>query len=196
MAERHGDERVTIAPELVAERLNEHLVRAKGQRQDLGKDGLLGFQVEREHLVEFVRALRDDDVLQFKLPLDVTALDFAGREPRFDVVYHLYSVHLKMRIRIKTPVAERNKRVPSLCDVFPGVEFHERETYDFFGIHFDGHPDLRRILLPDEFEGHPLLKDYPVEGIEPERVYRLNGGVMMPRPLGAEPIDGARMDTP
>jgi NADH/F420H2 dehydrogenase subunit C len=196
MVERHGDERATVAPELVAERLNEHLVRAKGRRADLGKDGMLTFLVDRERLVEFARDLRDDPNLQFKIPLDVTAVDWSGREPRFEIVYHFYSVFLKMRIRVKTSCAERDKTVPSLIDVFPGIDFHERETYDFFGIRFDGHPDLRRILMPDEFEGHPLLKDYPLEGVEPERVYRLHGGVMMPRPPGAEPIDGARMDTP
>jgi NADH-quinone oxidoreductase subunit C len=196
MSVRHGDERATIAPEVVAERLGEHLARVRGRRLEREKDGLLQFAVERESLVEFVRALRDDENLQFKIPLDVTALDHAGVEPRFEVIYHLYSVLLKMRIRIRTTCRERDASVPSLMDVMRGVDFHERETFDMFGIRFEGHPDLRRILLPDEFLGHPLRKDYPVEGIEPERVYRLNGGVMMARPPGAEPIDGARSDTP
>ena len=196
MVERHGDARATIAPELVAERLNEHLARAKGQRLDLSKDGLLAFEVTKDRLLEFFVALRDDENLQFKLPLDVTAVDRCGSEPRFEVVYHLYSVFLKMRIRIKTRCTERDPVVPSAVAIFPGLEFHEREVFDFFGVRFEGHPDLRRILMPEEFEGFPLRKDYPVEGIEPERVYRMNGGVMMPRPQGAEPIDGARCDTP
>jgi NADH-quinone oxidoreductase subunit C len=196
MSERHGDERATLAPEVVAERLNEHLVRAKGRRLDLTQDGLLAFEIDRENLVDFMRGLRDDPSLQFKIPLDVTAVDWMGREPRFEVVYHLYSVFLKMRVRVKTRCTERDAWVPSCVDVWPGLDFHERETFDMYGIRFEGHPDLRRILMPDEFAGHPLRKEYPLDGIAPEQVYRQKGGVMMPRPPGAEPIEGARSDTP
>ena len=193
---RHGEERATAAPEEVAERLNEYLAKAQGEQLDQTCDQLVGLMVPSEQLVEFMRDLRDDDLLAFKICLDVTAVDRYGQEPRFEVVYHLYSVALKMRLRVKTRCGDRDKRVPSVVHVFPGANFHEREVYDFFGIGFDGHPDLRRILMPPEYEHFPLLKDFPLEGIEPEKVYRMKGGPMMPRPEGAEPIDGARSDTP
>lgn len=196
MQTTHGSERATATPESVAERLNEHLVRARGERLEPAADRMLQFRVAREQLVEFMTSLRDDPALQFKILLDVTAVDFMGQEPRFELVYHLYSVHLKLRIRVKSRCTERDASVPSLVPTFPTADFHEREVYDFFGIRFEGHPDLKRILLPEGFLGHPLRKDYPVEGIEPERVYRMQGGVMMPRPPGAEPIEGAGSSTP
>lgn len=193
---RHGEERATAAPEAVAERLNEYLSKAGGEPLAQGADALVALQVPKDKLLGFMADLRDDELLRFRIPLDVTAVDRYGQEPRFEVVYHLYSVDLKMRLRVKTTCSDRDKSVPSLVDVFPGLNYHERETWDMFGIRFDGHPDLRRILLPQEYEHHPLLKDFPVEGIEPERVYRLHGGVMMPRPEGAGPIPGAGSTTP
>lgn len=160
------------------------------------REGMFQAHVERERLVDLVRALRDADGLAFRLLLDVTAVDWSGKEPRFEVVYHLYSIDLRRRIRLKTSCPERDARVPSLVPVHPTANFHEREVFDMFGIRFDGHPDLRRILMPDEYEHHPLRKEFPLEGIEPEKVYRLRGGVMMERPEGAEPIPGAGSTTP
>lgn len=193
---RHGEDRATAAPEQVAERINEYLVRARGEQLAQGPDGLVVLKVPKEHLLVFMSDLRDDELLQFKIPLDVTAIDNYGEEPRFEVVYHLYSIALKMRLRVKTTCSDRDKVVPSVVDVYPGANYHERETFDMFGIRFDGHPDLRRILMPLEFEHHPLLKDFPLEGIEPEKQYRLGGGPMMPRPKGAEPFPGAGSTTP
>jgi NADH-quinone oxidoreductase subunit C len=114
-------------------------------------------------IVAVMRFLRDDVRCQFINFIDVTAVDWPGREERFDVVYHLLSPKLNLRIRVKAPVAE-DVAVPSVIDVFPGTEWFEREAYDLYGIVFTGHPDMRRILTDYGFEGHPLRKDFPLTG--------------------------------
>jgi len=85
-------------------------------------------------------------------------------EPRFEVNYHLLSLDRRERLRLKLRVAGNDPTVPSVTSIWPTANWHERENFDLFGIHFEGHPDLRRILMPDDWEGHPLRKDYPVEG--------------------------------
>lgn len=177
-------------------RLAELVSAAGGRIVDSPRDEMFSCEVDRTNLTALAIDLRDDPGLRFKLLLDVTAVDWYGEEPRFQVVYHLYSVDLHRRIRVTTRCSERDAWVPSLVSIFPTAEFHERETYDMFGISFEDHPDLRRILLPPEYEHHPLRKDFPLEGSEPEKVYRLRGGVMMPRPEGVEPINGAGSTTP
>jgi NADH-quinone oxidoreductase subunit C len=114
-------------------------------------------------IVAVMRFLRDDARCQFINFIDVTAVDWPGREQRFDVVYHLLSPKLNLRIRVKTPTDE-DTAVPSIIDVFPGAEWFERETYDLYGVVFTGHPDMRRILTDYGFEGHPLRKDFPLTG--------------------------------
>jgi NADH-quinone oxidoreductase subunit C len=180
----------------VTERMNEVVAAAGAERLPGTQDGIDAFRVPRARLLDFLCRVKDEPELQFQLLLDVTAIDHYGKEPRFDVVYHLYSLHLRRRIRVKTACGERDAHVPSIVSEFPTAGFHERETYDMFGIVFDGNPDLRRILMPPEYEHHPLRKDFPLEGVEPEKVYRMKGGVMMPRPAGAEPIEGAGSSTP
>ena len=114
-------------------------------------------------IVAVMRFLRDDVRCQFINFIDVTAVDWPGREQRFDVVYHLLSPKLNLRVRVKTPTDE-DTAVPSIIDVFPGAEWFERETYDLYGVVFTGHPDMRRILTDYGFEGHPLRKDFPLTG--------------------------------
>jgi NADH-quinone oxidoreductase subunit C len=114
-------------------------------------------------IVAVMRFLRDDVRCQFINFIDVTAVDWPGREQRFEVVYHLLSPKLNLRIRVKTPTDE-DTAVPSIIDVFPGAEWFERETYDLYGVVFIGHPDMRRILTDYGFEGHPLRKDFPLTG--------------------------------
>ncbi|MBM4387682.1 MAG: NADH-quinone oxidoreductase subunit C [Deltaproteobacteria bacterium] len=125
--------------------------------------------VRREFLVEIAKFLKDDPECDFRMPLDVTCVDYLkmNRAPRFEVVYHLRSLSLKQRIRIKVPVEESDAVVPSLYKIWRGVDWFERETYDMFGIKFSGHPNLKRILLYEEFNGHPLRKDYPQRGYQP-----------------------------
>ena len=117
--------------------------------------------VPRAKLHDVCRFLRDDAELRFDMLVDVTAVDYLGRVPRFEVVYHLYSVPLNHRIRIKVALDESDPSLPSLVPVWVGANWLERETWDLYGIVFDGHPDLRRIYLYEEFQGHPLRKDYP-----------------------------------
>lgn len=119
--------------------------------------------VPRERITEVLTFLRDDDRTAFDLLADLTAADWPEREKRFDVVYHLYSVPRNHRLRIKVHAGE-GEPVASAASIWRSADWHEREVYDLFGVVFEGHPDLRRILLPDEWEGHPLRKEYPLEG--------------------------------
>ena len=107
--------------------------------------------------------LRDDERCQFWSIIDITAVDWPGRERRFDVVYHLLSPKQNLRVRVKVEVDERTP-VPSIICVFPGADWFERETYDLYGVLFTGHPDMRRLLTDYGFEGHPLRKDFPLTG--------------------------------
>jgi len=133
------------------------------------------FIVPREHIVETCRALRDAPDLAYVLLSDITAADFFPREPRFHVVYHLACLGDRgpapARVRLKVPVSGADAHVPTLSGVYPAANWPEREVFDLFGIVFDGHGDLRRILLPDDWQGHPLRKDYPVQVQVPVKTY-------------------------
>jgi NADH-quinone oxidoreductase subunit C len=118
-------------------------------------------QVRRERIVEICTFLRDDPDLRFDLAMDCTGVDYLGEEPRFEVVYHLYSIAKKHRVRIKSRVPEEDPVIDSVIPVWVGMDWFEREAYDMYGIVFRGHPNLKRILMYEAFEGHPLRKDYP-----------------------------------
>lgn len=121
--------------------------------------------VKKEDAFEVCRLLKTE--LSYNLLTDVTAVDYLGREQRFMMVYNLYSIPNKDRIRIKCPVAE-NEPVASLSSLWSSAIWLEREVYDLFGIEFSNHPDLRRILMTDDWVGHPLRKDYPLQGPDRE----------------------------
>ncbi|HEX2502044.1 MAG TPA: NADH-quinone oxidoreductase subunit C [Methylomirabilota bacterium] len=128
--------------------------------------------VDRAALSELLRFCRDDAALRFDMLMDFTAVDYLtypGREdaPRFEVVYHLYSVPHNHRLRIKAGVEEDDPVVPTAVPLWPIADWFEREVWDMFGIRFAEHPDLRRLLLYEQFEGHPLRKDYPVSRRQP-----------------------------
>ena len=125
--------------------------------------GELTVHADRARIVEVVTFLRDDPRCQFWCIIDVTAVDWPGRDKRFDVVYHLLSPKLNARVRVKVETDEVTP-VPSIIGVFPGADWFERETYDLYGVLFTGHPDMRRILTDYGFEGHPLRKDFPLTG--------------------------------
>jgi NADH-quinone oxidoreductase subunit C len=125
--------------------------------------GQLTVSVNAARIVEVVRFLRDDPGCRFVSVIDVTAVDYPGRENRFDVVYHLLSPTLNARIRLRAEASETTQ-VPSIIDVFPGADWFERETYDLYGVIFTGHPDMRRLLTDYGFDGHPLRKDFPLTG--------------------------------
>ena len=124
-------------------------------------------QVDRERIEDVLAFLRDDPELEFEMLTDLTAVDYLGEQPRFEVVYHLYSVAHNHRVRVKARVPEDEPAIASAVSLYASANWMEREVFDLYGIHFDGHPDLRRILLYDEFEGHPLRKDYPKEKRQP-----------------------------
>jgi NADH-quinone oxidoreductase subunit C len=121
-----------------------------------------------EKLVEICGFLREDPVTRFEMLMDLTGVDLLGlEEPRFFVVYHLYSLTKRHRLRLKVPAGDDSPVVPSVLSVWRSASWMEREAWDLYGIRFEGHPDLRRILLYPEFEGHPLRKDYPLEQRQP-----------------------------
>jgi len=144
----------------------------------LAAHGELTFHVRREHLVEVARRLRDEPTLAFEMCLGVSGVhypDDTGSELR--AVYHLLSITHNRRLRLDVSAPDADPHVPSLVDVYPTCDWHERETWDFFGIVFDGHPALTRIEMPDDWKGHPQRKDYPLGGIPVE--YR---GAKIPAP--------------
>ena len=118
--------------------------------------------VPADRLVETCTALRDTPSLGFNVLTEVTAADYLPRDPRFEVVYHLLSVSRRQRLRLKVRVVE-DGFVTTVQGVWPSAGWLEREVWDMFGIIFDGHPDLRRLLMPEDWEGHPQRKDYPVQ---------------------------------
>jgi NADH-quinone oxidoreductase subunit C len=126
--------------------------------------GELTILVRKDDIVRIARYLKDDPDLAFDLLKDVCGVDMLRPEARYEVVYHLYSLKIRSYLRLKVRVEEENAVVPTVTGVWPGAEWHERETYDMFGIKFSGHPDLRRLYMPEDFEHHPLRKDFPLMG--------------------------------
>jgi NADH-quinone oxidoreductase subunit C len=123
--------------------------------------------VDPEQIVDVLRLLRDAPELAFEMLTDLTCVDYHGEEPRFEIVYHLYSVAKNHRVRVKARVGGDAPELPSAVPLYPSANWMEREVWDLYGVRFRGHPDLRRILLYDGFEGHPLRKDYPKERRQP-----------------------------
>jgi len=117
-----------------------------------------------EHLLRAAEFLASEPSLRFSFLSDITTVDRFPLEPRFEVNYHLVSLDRRERLRLKVRLGGSDPMVHSVIPVWPTANWHERENFDLFGIRFEGHPDLRRILMPDDWEGHPLRKDYPVEG--------------------------------
>ncbi len=120
--------------------------------------------VARENIREACAILRDDAGCAFNFLSDITCVDWFPAEPRFEVVYHLLSIPNKERIRLKVRLEGAGPAVESLTSVWPGANYFEREVFDLFGVRFAGHPYLKRLLMPEDWQGHPLRKDYPVEG--------------------------------
>jgi NADH-quinone oxidoreductase subunit C len=123
--------------------------------------------VRREDILAICKFLRDDPELAYNFMMDLTAVDYMGKEPRFEVVYHLYSLTKNQRVRIKAQVPEADCTIDSIVSIWVAADWFEREAFDLYGIVFKGHPNLKRILLYEGFEGHPLRKDYPVKKRQP-----------------------------
>jgi NADH-quinone oxidoreductase subunit C len=166
------------ASDALVGRAGERFKQALQETSDFRGD--LSLVIEPSSLVDLARYLKEEE--GFDYFLYATAVDWPARTPRFTVVWEVRSLANKTRVRIKTTAGMPMPRVPSLTSVWPAANWHERETWDLFGISFDGHPDLRRILMPDTWEGYPLRKDYvsfgePVifsdqklEGLEPDAI--------------------------
>jgi NADH-quinone oxidoreductase subunit C len=127
--------------------------------------GELTLVIAKTSIVEVCQFLRDDPEMRFDSIRDICGADYYRPEERYEVVYNLYSIPHRARVRLKVRVEESDMHVPTLSGVYAGANWMEREAYDMYGILFDGHPDLRRMYLPEEFEYYPLRKDFPLMGI-------------------------------
>jgi NADH-quinone oxidoreductase subunit C len=133
----------------------------KAARFDRGE---LTIYVDRSVIRDAAALLRDDPELRFNFLADITCVDWYPSQPRFEVVYELLSMQRKERVRFKVKLDAADPKVDSLTPLWPAANFFEREVFDLFGISFEDHPFLRRIMMPEDWQGHPLRKDYPVEG--------------------------------
>ena len=124
--------------------------------------------VKKESVLELFKFLRDDPSLDFKFLMELTAVDYLNRKDnRLEVVYHFYSLKHNHSFRVKVPVSEDDCTIDSVSSLWKTANWYEREVWDLYGIKFNGHPDMRRILLYEEFKGHPLRKDYPINKRQP-----------------------------
>ncbi|VAX23381.1 NADH-ubiquinone oxidoreductase chain C [hydrothermal vent metagenome] len=141
---------------------------------DKGDDTIV---IKADDVLEVMRFLKEDEAIDFSMMMDLTVVDYLGNEDlqpylrglktRFEVVYHLYSMGKNHRLRVKAPVTQENCEINSVTSIWLAANWFEREAWDLYGVKFRGHPDLRRILLYEEFEGHPLRKDFPKKGRQP-----------------------------
>ena len=152
--------------------VRESLPKALGEKladtgfEALESRGELYLRVEAANLPELCRFLRDDPEWRFDFLSFISGVDWIGTSPRFEVVYHLRSLSHNHRVGLKVPVPDDSLTVPSLTGIWRGADWMEREVFDLYGVRFDGHPNLKRIMMPDDWEGHPYRKDFPLEGIE------------------------------
>ena len=150
------------------------------------RKGELTVEAGPDHLVALMTFLRDNSECRFRVLIDICGVDYPQRQKRFDVVYHLLSMHMNQRIRVKVK-ADEETPLPSVCGVFSAANWFEREVWDMFGVLFSGHPDLRRILTDYGFQGHPLRKDFPLTGfVEMRYSEELKRVVYEPVQLGQE----------
>jgi NADH-quinone oxidoreductase subunit C len=154
----HDISKLERVQEAVTKKLNDGLLQAEYINRELT------LVVRKKELLNTLKYLRDDRRFMFKCLMDICGVDWLGKKSeRFEVVYHLLSVHKNMRIRVKISLAE-DESAPSAHELFDAANWFEREAYDMFGISFENHPDLRRILCDYGFDGHPLRKDFPLVG--------------------------------
>ena len=152
-----------MEPLQIAEKIKEHFPEEVLDVREFR--GQVSVTLRKGRILEICRFLHDDPDLYLDYLVDLCGVDYLGKKVnRFEVVYHLYSVRHRHAIRLKAEVPENDVRIDSVMPVWVGVNWHERECFDMYGIFFSGHPDLRRILLPEDWEGYPLRKDYPLKG--------------------------------
>jgi NADH-quinone oxidoreductase subunit C len=165
-----------IARQQMTDLLHQHLPQGSYEPATAA-DGMPTIYVPREQLVSTLRMLRDAPELGYKLLADIVAVDYHPREPRYEVLYLLASLgtagfgDAPRRLRVKVRVPGEDPTVPTISDLWKAANWAERELWDFFGIRVDGHPDLRRLLMPEDWEGHPMRRDYPVQIKQPVKTY-------------------------
>ncbi|MFF2526437.1 NADH-quinone oxidoreductase subunit C [Streptomyces liangshanensis] len=158
-----------IADELEGALEEQGIVPGNAIEKTVVDRGEVTFHIAREHLLQVARTLRDDPALRFELCTGVSGVHYLGDKGReLHAVYHLRSLTHGRLIRLEVSAPDADPHVPSLVEVYPTNDWHERETYDFFGLIFDGHPALTRIMMPDDWQGFPQRKDYPLGGIAVE----------------------------
>jgi NADH-quinone oxidoreductase subunit C len=149
---------VTAIVEAIRERFPEEVREVREFR------GQMSVIVRRDRVKEMLEFLHDTQEICFSHLQDLCGVDYFGKkEPRFEVVYHLYSIRHRNALRVRAEVPEDDPSIESVVAIWDGANWHERECYDMFGITFVGHPDLRRVLMPEDWEGHPLRKNYPLK---------------------------------
>ncbi|MBZ0200324.1 MAG: NADH-quinone oxidoreductase subunit C [Ignavibacteriaceae bacterium] len=149
--------------EIIPQKLKEKFEGIEIEVSDFRDDLTLKF--DKKFILNAAQFLRDDNDLQFNFCEDVTAIDWAKRKNRFTVVYHIFSMKHNFRLRLKCDVDESELTIDTVSSVWKTANWLERETYDMYGVKFNNHPDLRRMYMPEEFEYHPLRKDFPLMGI-------------------------------
>lgn len=155
-----------MEPKLIAQAIAEALKeRFPAEVKEINEfRGQVSVIVKKDRIKEIMGYLHDTPELCFSYLRDLCGVDYIGKKgPRFEVVYQLYSISHRHMIRIRAEVPEDDPAIDSVSDIWDGANWHERECYDMFGIRFNGHPDLRRILMPEDWEGYPLRKDYPLK---------------------------------
>lgn len=148
---------------LIVEKLRSHFPDSIESSNEFRGD--LTVQVKKNDIVKVGEFLKNDPELSFDLIIDLLGVDMYRPERRFEVIYNIYSIKNSKYVRLKVLVDEDDCVVPTVTGVWPGANWHERETYDMMGVKFSGHPDLRRMYMPEEYEYHPLRKDFPLMGI-------------------------------
>jgi NADH-quinone oxidoreductase subunit C len=149
--------------ELILKRLSEEFQGMNFEPSEYRDE--LTIVADKKNIVELCRFLKTDSQLEFILCEDITAIDWARRKNRFTVVYHIFSLANRFRLKIKTDVDESDPTIDSVSSIWKTADWHERETFDMYGITFNNHPDHRRMYMPEDFEYYPLRKDFPVLGI-------------------------------
>jgi NADH-quinone oxidoreductase subunit C len=149
--------------ELIPQKLKENFPDIEFEISDYKEE--LTIKLDKKRIVDVCKFLKEDPDLQFNYCSDVTAVDWAKRKNRFTVVYNIFSLNNSFRLRLKSDVDESDCAIDSVSSVWGSANWQERETYDMYGIKFNNHPDLRRMYMPEEFEHHPLKKDFPLMGI-------------------------------
>jgi NADH-quinone oxidoreductase subunit C len=156
-----SEERITLRK--IREQFGESIIETHSR---VGDDTVI---IRPQALIPVCTFLKQDPDLDYNFLMDLTAVDYLrfNQKPRFEVVYHFFSLAKKHRVRIKVPTEGKNPELDSIVSLWPGADWYEREVWDMFGIKFRGHPNLKRILLYEEFQGHPLRKDYPIQKRQP-----------------------------